>query len=82
MRPDDYSPPRAIPLSERLPEDHEATEDGEVWVEEPGGSYPLGDTGDYDWEPHRWILCQIEPRHERMNYRWLPHWALPRPTAP
>jgi hypothetical protein len=73
--------PAPIPVSERLPEKAEMTDDDEVWVEYPGGEYPLGDTGDYDWEPHKWILSPIAKFTIRENRRWLPAHALPLPEV-
>ena len=73
--------PTPIPVCERLPEKAEMTDDDEVWVEYPGGEYPLGDTGDYDWEPHKWILSPIEKSTIRENRRWLPAHALPLPEV-
>jgi hypothetical protein len=68
-----------VPVSERLPEVGDKNEEGEVWVEEPGGSYSLADTGDYHWEPHRYVLRDIQELDHRHNHRWVPHWALPVP---
>ena len=73
--------PAPIPVSERLPEKAEMTDDDEVWVEYPGGEYPLGDTGDYDWEPHKWILSPIAKFTIRENRRWLPAHALSLPEV-
>ena len=71
--------PAPIPVGERLPEVGDCNDEGEVWIEEPGAEYALGDTGDYDWEPHRYVLRCIEERDHRHNRRYLPHWALPLP---
>jgi hypothetical protein len=69
-----------VPVSEGMPGPEDVNDDGEVWVEEPGGAYSLGETGDSDWEPHRYVLRCIEWRDHRHNHRWLPHWALPVPA--
>ena len=71
--------PAPIPVGERLPGKEDCTEDGEVWVIESGYSYALGDTGDYDWEPHRIVLRSIGEFDARNGRTWLPHWALPLP---
>jgi hypothetical protein len=68
-----------VPVTERLPGEGDKNEEGEVWVEEPGYSHSLADTGDYDWEPHRYVLRDIQDRDHRRNHRWVPHWALPVP---
>lgn len=72
--------PAPIPVSERLPEKSEMTDDGEVWIEDPGGEYPLGDN-DFDWEPHKWILGPITKYAIRSNRRWLAAHALPLPEV-
>jgi hypothetical protein len=68
-----------VPVSERLPGPEDVNDDGEVWVEEPAYDYPLGDTGDYDSEPGRWVLRPLSSLDKRFKRRWLPHWALPVP---
>jgi hypothetical protein len=70
-----------IPVSERLPEAGEMNDDNEVWIEEPAFDYPLGDTGDYDIEPGKWVLRRIIPFDMRNNRRWLPVNALPLPIS-
>jgi hypothetical protein len=70
-----------VPVSERLPGPEDVNDDGEVWVEEPAYDYPLGDTGDYDSEPGRWVLRPLSSLDKRFKRRWLPHWALPVPGA-
>ena len=72
---------RPVPVSERLPGPEEMTDDQEVWVLYPGQEYPLGDTGDYDWDPHKWILSPIAKSTIRENRRWLPAHALPLPEV-
>jgi hypothetical protein len=71
--------PRPVPVAERLPGPEDVNDDGEVWVEEPAYDYPLGDTGDYDSEPGRWVLRPLSSLDKRFKRRWLPHWALPVP---
>jgi len=70
-----------VPVGERLPGKEDCTEYGEVWVIESGYSYALGDTGGYDWEPHRIVLRSIGEFDARYGRTWLPHWALPLPEA-
>jgi len=50
------SPPEPFSVDERLPMAQECNEEGEVWVEEVGSSYAIADTGDYGWDPHRYVL--------------------------
>jgi hypothetical protein len=69
-----------IPVSERLPEAGEMNNDDEVWIYEPAFDYPLGDTGDYDTEPGKWMLRRIIPFDTRNDRHWLPAHALPLPT--
>ena len=45
----------------------------------PGREYPLADAGDYDWEPHKWILRPIGKFDAQNGLRWLPAHALPLP---
>jgi len=73
------SPPQPVPVSERLPGPGEMTEDGEVWVDDPGHDYPIADSGDYDWEPHKWIMRPISRFDAKYGRRWLPAHALPVP---
>jgi hypothetical protein len=68
-----------VPVSEGMPGPEDVNDDGEVWVEEPAYDYPLGDTGDYDSEPGRWVLRPLSSLDKRFKRRWLPHWALPVP---
>jgi hypothetical protein len=70
-----------VPVSERLPEPGDVNDDGEVWVEEPPYDYALGDTGDYDSEPGRWVLRPLSSLDKRDKRRWLPHHALPVPVS-
>ena len=70
-----------VAVSVRLPGAEETTEDGEVWIGDPGHDYPLADTGDYDWEPHRWVLRQIGKFDAKNNLHWLPAHALPLPEV-
>lgn len=75
--------PAVVPVavSERLPRPEEMTEEEEVWVECEGYAYPIADTGDHDWEPHKWILTPIDRNDIRHNRRWLPAHALPLPSG-
>jgi len=75
------SPPQPVPVSERLPGPEDMTDDGEVWIEDPGREYPLADAGDYDWEPHKWILRPIGKFDAQNGLRWLPAHALPLPEV-
>jgi hypothetical protein len=68
-----------VPVSEGMPGPEDVNDDGEVWVEEPAYDYPLGDTGDYDSEPGRWVLKPLSSLDKRFKRRWLPHSALPVP---
>jgi hypothetical protein len=70
-----------VPVSERLPGPEDVNDDGEVWVEEPAYDYPLGDTGDYDSEPGRWVLRPLSSLDKRFKRRWLPNGALPMPVV-
>lgn len=71
-----------VPVAERLPGEGDCNSEGEVWIESPGLSYAIGDTGDYDWEPAKWELRQYDEYDaKQLNRRWLPHWALPLPEA-
>lgn len=72
--------PAPVPVSvdERLPTAQDC-EEGEVWVEEVGSIYAIADTGDYDWEPHRYVLRALSEWDMKRRRRWLPHWALPVP---
>jgi hypothetical protein len=69
-----------VPVSEGMPGPEDVNDDGEVWVEEPAYDYPLGDTGDYDSEPGRWVLRPLSSLDKRFKRRWLPYWALPVPA--
>ena len=70
-----------VAVSERLPEPKDVNEDGEVWIIEEGYSYALGDTGDYDWEPHKIVLRPIGQFDEKYGRTWLPFNALPLPQG-
>jgi hypothetical protein len=70
-----------VSLSERLPESNEMNYEAEIWIWEPAFDYPIGDTGDYDIEPSKWTLRRITPFDKRNSRPWLPHFALPIPTA-
>jgi hypothetical protein len=69
-----------VSVSAGMPGPEDVNDDGEVWVEEPAYDYPLGDTGDYDSEPGRWVLRPLSSLDKRFKRRWLPHWALPVPA--
>ena len=73
--------PQPVAVSERLPGPKDVNEDGEVWIIEEGYSYALGDTGDYDWEPHRIVLRSIGEFDAKNGRTWLPANALPIPEA-
>lgn len=64
--------PQPVPADEREPDQDEANENGEVWVEDPGELYP-------DWEPHRWMLRPLTILDIKRGRRWLPANALPLP---
>ena len=70
-----------VPVSEGMPGPEDVSDDGEVWVEEPSYDYALGDTGDYDSEPGRWVLRPFSSLDKCKNRRWLAHHALPVPTT-
>lgn len=70
-----------VPVSERSPEAEEMTEDDEVWIEDPGHEYPLADRGDYDWDPHKWVLRPISKFDAKNGRRWIPAPALPLPSG-
>ena len=73
--------PQPVAVSERLPGPKDVNEDGEVWIIEEGYSYALGDTGDYDWEPHKIVLRPIGQFDEKYGRTWLPANALPTPQG-
>ena len=73
--------PQPVAVSERLPGPGDVNEDGEVWIIEEGYSYALGDTGDYDWEPHRIVLRSIGEFDAKNGRTWLPANALPTPEV-
>lgn len=72
--------PKPFHVSDRMPEKAEMTDDGEVWIEDPGGEYPVGGN-DFDWEPHKWILGPITKYAIHKNRRWLAADALPLPEV-
>jgi hypothetical protein len=72
---------KPVPVSEGIPGPEDVNDDGEVWVEEPTYDYSLGDTGDYDTEPGRWVLRPLSSLDKREKRRWLPHHALPVPEV-
>jgi hypothetical protein len=73
------SAPEPVSVTERMPTAQDCNEEGEVWVEEAGSSYAIADTGDYGWDPHRYVLRPLSEWDMKRRARWLPHWALPAP---
>jgi len=73
--------PQPVAVGERLPGPKDVNEDGEVWIIEEGYSYALGDTGDYDWEPHRIVLRSIGEFDAKNGRTWLPANDLPTPRG-
>ena len=74
MKPDDYSPMRPIPLTERLPQPYDPA------ITRPQDCDPTGRCWFSSWD-QSWAM---EPRDRGIQCsrpHWLPWWALPLPEV-